>query len=248
MEKFKELKSKRALREIIILLGLYWLYSSLRWFVARESPDVPFRNAMEVILLESQLGFFYELAIQRWLLDNAMFMVDAANHFYTVGYFPILIIMGVLLFVYDQKRFDLFRGTFVLGLGLALVGFSLFPLAPPRMLSELGFVDTQLLRGIGVFNQKRALSFYNPYAAMPSMHFGWTVLIGIMLFSFKWRVCKLAAFVYPAMMALTVITTGHHYLLDVMGGGIVVGSAYSIVRYVIYAPRSRSVVTSRPAL
>ncbi len=245
-DKLKQLVQKKAVREGATLLALYWLYSSMRWLVARDNPYVPFQNSLKIIELESQLGIFYELAIQRWLLDNARFVVHFANHFYTVGYFPVLIALGVYLYLRDEERFNLFKGTFILGLSLALVGFSLFPLAPPRMLPELGFVDTQQLIGnMGIFNQKTVISFYNPYAAMPSMHFGWALLIGLIICEFKRPILTVIGVVYPALMVLTIIVTGHHYLMDVVGGGVVVGIAYSIVKFITYSAKGNTAFNSR---
>ena len=248
MDKLKRLGNKRAIQEAVLLLAMYWFYSSMRWLVARDSPYVPFQNLFKIIELESQLGIFRELAIQRWLLDHAIVVVHFANYFYTLGYFPFLIATGVYLFFRDEERFNVFKGTFILGLGLALIGFSLFPLAPPRMLPELGFVDTQqLVGGIGLFNHKTALSFYNPYAAMPSMHFGWSLLVGLLISQVKKPLCRIIGFVYPALMVLTIIVTGHHYLLDILGGGIVVGIAYFVVKFIAYSAKSKTVMTSRRA-
>ena len=243
MNKLRNLRSNRALREVGLLLGMYWLYSSIRGFIAHSSPYLPFQNAMRIIALERHLGIFGELALQRWLLDRAVGVVRAANHFYTVGYFPVLVAMGVMLFFRDRERFDFFKRAFILGLGFALIGFLLFPLSPPRLLPGWGFVDTQQQMGMGILNHKSVLSFYNPYAAMPSLHFGWALLIGLMLGGFRWRICKVVGVLYPAVMAMTVIITGHHYWLDVAGGGIVVGAAFTLVRVLEYSAASK-----RPAM
>jgi hypothetical protein len=144
------------------LLGLYWLYSSIRWLIARDSPYEAFQNAYRVIQLEAHLGIFREQAIQNWLVNHALSVVKVANEFYTIGYFPVLILCGALLYYVDIHRFLLFKSTFLLGLGFALVCFSVFPLAPPRMLPDLGFVDTQQAFGSSLYNRKSMLSFYNP--------------------------------------------------------------------------------------
>lgn len=232
--RLRDLSSRALVREGAPLLGLYWLYSSIRWFTARESPYEAFENAFTIIRLERHFGIFYEPSLQSWLIDRAMWFVRIANEFYTIGYFPVLILCGVLLYRFEPNRYQIFRSTFMLGLGFALVFFSVFPLAPPRMLPEVGFVDTQQVFGSSLYNRKAFLSFYNPYAAMPSLHFGWALLVGLMASSSERRALKAFGVLYPSCMALVIVTTGHHYFLDILGGGIVVAVAYSLVRAVPY--------------
>jgi membrane-associated phospholipid phosphatase len=224
------LGKKPLVREGAALLGLYWLYSSIRWLIARDSPYEAFDNAYKLIRLESDLGIFHEPTIQSWLIEHARTVVHIANEFYTIGYFPVLILCGVLLYRFAPDRFQTFKLTFLLGLGFALICFSVFPLAPPRMLPGFGFVDTQQAFGSSLYNRKSVLSFYNPYAAMPSLHFGWTLLVGIMAYDFQRRIFKIIGVLYPSAMALVIVTTGHHYFLDILGGGIVVGLAYALVK------------------
>jgi membrane-associated phospholipid phosphatase len=217
-------------REGAPLLGVYWLYSTIRWFLARDSPFEAFQNAYRIVQLEQQLGIFHEPSIQGWLVEKAMIFVQVANTFYTIGYFPIIIGCAVLLYRYDLVRFRTYKLSFLLALGFALFCFSVFPLAPPRMLPEYGFIDTQQVYSDGFYNQKLVLSFYNPYAAMPSLHFGFTLLVGIMAYSLGRKSLRVFGVLYPVVMAAVIITTGHHYFLDVAGGGLVVVLAYGLVK------------------
>jgi membrane-associated phospholipid phosphatase len=226
----RRLKTNALVREGAPLLGLYWLYSSIRWFIARDSPYEAFENAFRIIHLERQLGIFHEPTIQSWLIENNMGFVRIANAFYTVGYFPILVLFAVLLYRLAPQHFQTFKLTFLLGLGFALVCFSLFPLAPPRMLPGVGFVDTQQVFSDGFYNQRFILSFYNPYAAMPSLHFGLALLVGIVACGFERRLTKVLGVLYPSFMALVIVVTGHHYILDIVGGAIIIGMAYGLVK------------------
>jgi membrane-associated phospholipid phosphatase len=231
-------------REGALLLGLYWLYSSIRWFIARDSPFEAYENAFRIIHLERQLGIFHELTIQNWLVEHNMGFVHIANAFYTVGYFPIVVLCAVLLYRYAPSYFQAFRLTFLLGLGFALLCFSVFPLAPPRLLPGIGFVDTQLAFGDGLYQQKFVLSFYNPYAAMPSLHFGLAFLVGMIAYSFERRILRILGVAYPSFMALVIVTTGHHYILDIAGGGIAIALAYSLVKALPYVAKE---MASSPA-
>ena len=224
------LEPSPLVREGGLLLGVYWLYSLVRWSVAYGDPYQPFSNAFKIIQLEQQFGIFVEPAVQRGLIDHAIKVVHFANWFYTVGYFPVLLLAAALLYRSDMKRFQTFKFTFLLGLGFALVCYSLFPLAPPRMLPEAGFVDTQQVYGADLYNQKSFTGFCNPYAALPSLHFGWALLVGMMALSFDHRAVKAAGVLYPSIMAIVIVVTGHHYVLDIVGGGSVVGLAYGLVK------------------
>jgi hypothetical protein len=230
MQRIKNIVSNPVVREGVPLLGLYWLYSSIRHFVALDNPYQAFHNAFKLIHLEEQLGIFYEPTIQSWLVEHALGVVRVANEFYTLGYFPVLILCAVLLYRFSPQRFRIFKWTFMLGLGFALISFSVFPLAPPRMLPEVGFVDTQWMFGSNLYRQESVLSFYNPYAAMPSLHFGWALLVGLVACSSHRRILKVLGVLYPCCMAIVIVTTGHHYFLDIVGGGVVIALAHSIVR------------------
>ena len=233
----RKLSQHPLVREGAPLLALYWLYSTVRWFVAYDSPYEAFANAFKIIRVEQQLGIFCEPVIQRELIDHTLGVVHFANFFYTFGYFPVLLLAGALLYRFDRERFHNFKLTFLIGLGLALIGYVLFPLAPPRMLPEVGFVDTQQVYGSDLYNQKFVVSFYNPHAAMPSMHFGWALLVGMMAFTCNHRALKAIGILYPCCMALVIVATGHHYVLDVAGGGVVVGLARGLVKVL---PRVKS--------
>jgi hypothetical protein len=244
MRGLANLSQHPLIREGAPLLGVYWLYSLVRWFVAHDNAYAGFENAYRVIDLEQRLGLFYEPIVQRKLIDGALSAVHFSNWFYTFGYFPVLLLAGVLLYRFDRRRFQTFKLTFFLGLGFALICFSLFPLAPPRMLPELGFVDTQLVYGSALYHQKSVISFYNPYAAMPSLHFGWALLVGIMLFTSDRRALKVLGLLYPCFMAVVIVTTGHHYILDIVVGGAIVGSAYRLVNQALRGKSAPSPVTA----
>jgi membrane-associated phospholipid phosphatase len=129
------------------------------------------------------------------------------------------------------------RNTLLLATLISLVIFALYPAAPPRV-AGIGISDP--VSG-GQFNLNHGLvsSLYNPFAAMPSMHFGYALIVGVSL------ICeahadglRLTGLLYPALVLLIIITTGNHFLLDAVAGAAVVGAAALIVRAV--APVSRS--------
>jgi hypothetical protein len=227
-------------REGLPVLGLYWLYSAVRWLVAHENPYAAFANAYRVIRLERDLGIFIEPVLQRWLIDHALGVVHVANWFYTLGYFPVLLGAAVLLYRSAPGRFQTLKFTFLLGLGLALVCYSLFPLAPPRMLTGAGLVDTGVVYGSDLYNQRWFISLYNPYAAMPSLHFGWALLVGLIVWDLNRLILRVWAVLYPCAMAVAIVTTGHHYLVDIAAGGLIVGSTHGLVKWLTRDRRAPS--------
>ncbi len=226
----RKISRNPLVREGAPFLGLYWLYSLIRWLVAYDGPYEAFSNSFRIIRAEDYLGIFIEANIQQDLIAHALPVVHFANWFYTLGYFPVLILAVIALYRVDRERYHTFKLTFLLGLGFALICFVLFPLAPPRMMTVMGFVDTQRVFGSNLYNKSFTVSFYNPYAAMPSLHFGWALLVGVMARTFKRRVLRLLGVVYPACMAFTVVVTGHHFFLDILGGALVVGLAFGLVK------------------
>jgi hypothetical protein len=228
-ERVGHLKRNPLVREGAPLLGLYWLYSCIRWLIASDSPSLATANALAVIRFEKQMGVFVEPHIQDWILDHAMGIVHFANAFYTLGYFPALVLFGVLLYRFYPCRFRCFRATFLVSLAVALICFTAYPLAPPRLVPQSGLVDTQEAYSSNIYNRKLVLSFYNPYAAMPSLHFAWALLTGATMYSLGRRLLKLIGIVYPTMMASVIVITGHHFLLDIVGGALTVSFSYGLV-------------------
>jgi membrane-associated phospholipid phosphatase len=220
-----------VLREGLPLLAVYLLYSIVRWVVASDDSGVALSNALKIIQLERHLGIFFEPIIQSNLIRHAHGVIQLANLFYSVGYIPVLVITAVALYTRRRDRYHTFRLAFLMALGLALVGYSLYPLAPPRFMPEFGFVDTQQTYGTGLYSDPFFMTLYNPYAAMPSMHFCCALLVAITARGFGRRAIRVAGALYPCLMAVVVVMTGHHYLLDIVGGGIAASLAWRLTQF-----------------
>ncbi len=111
---------------------------------------------------------------------------------------------------------------------IALLGHILFPLAPPRMLTQYGFVDTAAVYGPNIYNgDPDAQSLINQYAAMPSLHVGWAMLVAVGLiaaFHSKWRWLWL---LHPTITSMAVVGTANHYWID----GIIACLVLALVVY-----------------
>lgn len=197
--------------------------AALSYFAARglthSDVDAAHANARTIIDLERSLGMLWEERVQSVLLDNDV-LVNLANWIYIYGHWPVIAVTLVALFVRAPDRFYLLRNALFISGAIGLIIFVLVPVAPPRF-GLLDVVDTVSNRS----SSYRALQppgLINRYAALPSLHFGWNLLVGIVL----WRttrhpMVRTFAVVTPPAMAFAVIATANHYVIDVVAGGAV---------------------------
>jgi len=238
---------RRLVSGIGPLLLLYVFYTIVRFLVADRGPNLGLTNALQVIDLERRLGIYWEKGAQAASLPHDRF-VQIANWYYVLGFLPMLVGGAVLAAWRAPSALFHWRGIFALSLLMAIVGYTLFPLTPPRLLPiDWGFVDTLTTygpryygdhTGESLFNgYGRLPSMVNVYAAMPSMHVAWSVIAGALIAAaFARRVWALAiAVLHPSLMAIAVVVTANHYLLDVVAGLIVL--SLSILSVHLYERR-----------
>ena len=220
--------------EVIFVAVFYAIYTFIRgqFGSAAVAPETAFANAQRVIGLEEHLGIYNELAIQQWFLGWPA-LIRAVNIFYGLFHFAIPVAVLVVLYRRSPGRYRLWRNTLMAGTGLALIGFSLFPLMPPRLLcacplgsgTESGFVDTLAqFGGLWSFGSHGVGAVSNQYAAMPSLHFAWALWCGLAIASImRARWARAFALSYPAVTLLVIIVTANHFWLDALGGALVLG-------------------------
>ncbi len=214
------------LRQILILVGFYMLYGLVRVAVHGGAYDPgyrPFGDAVQIIHLERVLHVFVEPAIQNWALGKHWLMA-IADFLYLNAH---LIVTGaVVAYIYLRRNgsFYFLRNTFLIAMVIALLGYWLYPTAPPRLMPEWGFTDAiKQFTGITVEHGPSS-AVLNLYAAVPSMHVCFAILAG-------WSMVRLAArrwvkviwALYPLLITFVVIVTGNHYLMDVFLGGLTAG-------------------------
>ena len=236
--------------ELVGLAALYVVYSATRNLFGSGAvdPQVAYANALDVIEVERALGLYHEAAVQELFLDHPR-VLWAWNVFY--GTFHFLVPVAVLVGLWRRApgRYRHHRNALVATTLLALIGFSLYPLMPPRLLCECpggagvdhGFVDTLAVHGgLWSFDSGTMQEVSNQYAAMPSLHVGWALWCALavapLLSSRRWR---LAAFAYPAITLLAVVVTANHFVVDAVGSLIVVAAGWGIADLVERAGRRR---------
>lgn len=221
----------RLLAEILFIVPAYAAYQLVRSAVGGQA-GTAFDNATRLIQLEKRLGIFHEASLQQYVLPRE-WMVDSANYIYIYGHLPVIIMVAFWLYVRHRDNYALFRNAFMISGLIALVGFTTVPLAPPRYMPEFGFVDTIIhAQSYYVFQNPKIV---NQYAAMPSLHFGWDLLVAIAIgtcTSKRWVRC--AAIFMPAFTLSGIVLTANHYFLDAVAGALVacvgLGIAYVLRR------------------
>jgi hypothetical protein len=204
-------------RELALGLGVYALYLVVGRLVLRRAGRVRARaNAERILALEERLGVDVEPVVQRALLRFPR-LVQGLNVGY--GLFNVTLTVGWLVFLYRRRDdgYHRFRRTCLLAHVGAQPVFFLLPTAPPRVLD--GFVDTlSEVSGLDL-EHPFLLRFYNPVAAMPSLHVAFAVVTGAELAGrTESRVLKVAAHTYAPLVATVVAGTGNHYVLDAVAG------------------------------
>lgn len=225
----------------VLLVGLgYLVYSQVRGLAGGRDADA-FANAYHIIDLERSLGIFHELAIQQWFMasDTA---ISVFNYIYFYGFFPLIIPTAIWLYLRRPAVYSFARTAFLASGAIAVCFFLTLPTAPPRLL-DIGFVDTLHMSFTPTYS---SIPGVNHYAALPSMHVGWTFLLAVSLYlalpQLKFRA---AVFAIPFAMFAATIVTGNHWFLDAVLGLVVAGAgfgvAYLIRRYVTARAGTREV-------
>lgn len=205
--------ARRLLTEVGIVTGLWLAYNLGRLLASHHTADA-FDNSRLVWRLESVLP----LPSEAWLQEQALALwprgVELGNVYYTAVHFPLMLAFLLFTFFRYPAAYVWARRSWVLVTAAALLGHLAFPLAPPRMRPDLGFVDTGQLFGITPYSEVTTDSVANQFAAMPSLHVGWAVLIAVVMtavWQSRWRWLWVA---HPVITVLVVTVTANHYWLD----------------------------------
>ncbi len=220
--------------EIVYILTFYGVYTMIRNTQGslRVGTVHAFNNAKKIIQLERWTGMYHEETIQEWFLSSRWF-IRSLNIFYGTGHFVVTAAALIWTYVHLPARYPRMRNTLLATTGLALIGFAFFPLMPPRLMPEsYGFVDTLAeYGGSWSFNSGAMKQISNQYAAMPSLHFGWSTWCVISFWPWArngrlWR--KLLLLSYPTMTTFTIMVTGNHFILDAAGGAVVLWAGFTV--------------------
>jgi membrane-associated phospholipid phosphatase len=196
------------------------LYEGVRGIVAGRA-GIAFADTRSLISLEKSTGTFWEPHVQSWVLGHRE-VIEVINWIYLNAQFSVNLFFLAALYVWRNEIFYFVRNMYFVAMGLALVIHLGFPVAPPRLFPEYGFVDT-VQRYAHINQDVGAISlFVNPYAAVPSMHMCFALLVGgttIRLTRRRWL--QVIGGLYPVLVLFAIVATGNHFILDAAAGAVV---------------------------
>ncbi len=245
-QRFRGLFSRRDLVEGLLVGLAFLLYFAVRGAVI-DRPETAYRHALDVIDAQRYLGIFWEDNMNQWIVDRR-FWAQTANIVYFWLHFPLVIAFGIFLYYGQRRKYTLMRDAFLMSGAIALVIYWLYPVAPPRVLPGLaeelfgttavlpadvrGFRDTvQEYLGYG-YQAQSTQAFVNPYAAMPSLHFGWDLLLGVGIVWASWRqpwmwfTLPIGIFL-PLSQIPAITATANHFFLDAAAGAVVAAAGFA---------------------
>jgi hypothetical protein len=205
--------------EVGLVAGLLSLYRLGR-YLGRDQVTSAFDHAGAILRFEAQLGLAFEADVQRVVLEH-QWLVSFLNQYYVRAHFPVTVAFLVVAYVRSPDVYRHMRNLFVIVTGLGLALHVLYPLAPPRMMP--GFVDTVARYGPAIYARSDVASVANQYAAMPSMHFGWAVLVAYGIIRASRHPWRWLAIIHPAITLVAITATANHYWLDAAVAGVLIG-------------------------
>jgi len=216
--------------EVATLVALYAVYEIVR---GQGHTTVAAAQAHTdwIVALERRFHIFGERAVQ-----HAADAVPGAPTLLGIAYIALHFVgtTAFLVWLYrrHRERFALVRNTLIGATGIALTLYVVFPVAPPR-LAALGFVDTVSHSARVNLSSDMLGSLYNPFAAVPSLHFGYALLVGLTIASIARRpLMRALALTYPLVMLFVIVATGNHFFFDAAAGALTIGAGYAIAIWV----------------
>ncbi len=206
-----------AVQVLVVGAGVVAYFSARG--LTEANPGHAIRNARHVVSFERWAHLYHEAALQRWALDHDA-LVDVLNWVYIWGHWPVIIVTLLWLVHSHPGPYRLLRNAMLISGIIGVVIFVIFPVAPPR-LADLGLVDTVTLQS-HAYRVLQPPTFVNQYAAVPSLHVGWNLLVGIFVYRCASRpAVRALGILSPIAMTAAVVLTANHYLIDAVLGAIV---------------------------
>jgi hypothetical protein len=217
-----------VVRQLVLFVCAFLVYDLVRGLVEGRA-TAAFQNARALISLERTLHRFIAPSVQAWA-SGSRFVMVSASWLYVNAQTSITIAALVYLYVRHNRSFYFVRNMIMIAMPIALLGYMLFPTAPPRFLPEWGFSDTVTdLTPVHIEHHGGSmLALFNPYAAVPSMHVAFALMIGWPLARLaRSAAVRVAWITYPFLMTFVIVVTANHFIVDAVLGALTAGvSAY----------------------
>ncbi|MER5737505.1 MULTISPECIES: phosphatase PAP2 family protein [unclassified Streptomyces] len=216
----------------LLLIGIsYWVYSLIRNAVPEQKAEA-LRNADWIWRTEESLGLAFEHAVNH-AVNSVGWLIVSMNYYYATLHFIVTIGVLVWLYRWQPGRYAAFRTVLFATTAVALVGYYLYPLAPPRLMESENFIDTVLVHHTwGSMASGDLKHMSNQYAAMPSMHIGWSLWCGLTLFFLaKAPWARILGLLYPAATLVVIVATANHFWMDAVGGMVCLSFGFLVAYF-----------------
>lgn len=214
--------------EIALIAVSYWVYSLIRNAVPEHEATAQ-NHAQWIWDVQSSMGLAFERAVNHGVNDITWLIVGM-NYYYATLHFIVTIAVLVWLYRWQPGRYAAARTALFATTAVALVGYYFYPLAPPRLMDGMDFVDTVVVHGTwGSMASGDMANVSNQYAAMPSMHIGWSAWCGVIIVLLaRRRWVKALGLLYPTVTLVVIVATANHFWLDAVGGLLCLAFGFAI--------------------
>ena len=221
------LQRRDGLKQTAIVLVALAVYEAARSLI-EPNWALAIANAERIAELERGLSFAWEQSLQRAFLGVPE-LITAMNLFYFIGHFVLTGLFFLWLYRSSRDGFRSFRNGFMVATAIAVLIHWWFPTAPPRVVGDLGIMDTLHVFWNIDIGSPTASAFSNPVAAVPSLHAGWAVGVGVGLVRYgRQTALRVLGALYPIAVILTIVVTGNHFIFDAVAGVAVLGLGFLV--------------------
>ena len=224
------LAQHRVFRDVfeLSLVGTAFLFYFLVRGSVVDRTGEAVQRAVRIIDLEQNWGFFWEVELQALIMGSRA-LVQLFNAIYFWLDFPLIVVVGLWLYFWHRHQYTVTRDAILSSGAIALVIYHLFPVAPPRLLPGFGFVDTLAVFNNLSYQAQSTQPFVNPYAAVPSLHVGWAVLLALgIIGATRSKPIWFLAALLPVAQFAAIVFTANHFIFDA-----IIGLVVSLMGFVI---------------
>ncbi|NJQ15863.1 phosphatase PAP2 family protein [Streptomyces bohaiensis] len=228
LDRLRRPRRPRIWFELLLIAVSYTVYSYIRNAVP-EQVEAAQRHAHQIWDLQQAMGLDFELAVNH-AVNDVTWLIVGVNYFYATLHFVVTIGVLVWLFRSHPGRYGATRLVLFATTAVALVGYYFYPLAPPRLMEGMDFIDTGLVHQTwGSLSSESMQNVSNQYAAMPSMHIGWSLWCGLTIAVLaRRRWLKVLGALYPVATLFVIVATANHFWLDAVGGLVCLGFGFLV--------------------
>jgi hypothetical protein len=220
--------SRRISFEGVLFAFIYFAYRLGQGLVSDQYPKAA-ANAATLIDWEKSIGMYFELQWHQFFMDTGL-MMEVINWYYENMHFPVTLLALVTVFLHYHNKYGIIRNYWLLFTVGAFIVQWIVPMMPPRLMPELGFIDISSTRPGGIYSEDELGPLTNQIAAMPSVHFGWSMIAATSIIYVRRHWTSWLALIHPAATFVAIVATANHWMLDAVFALPILAAAFLIAR------------------